>query len=86
MQEELQKLNDINRGLQKDIRWQLSQFHIEVLTVSESSMVYEFYSDFVWTVGRRRMGDCLEDLTYHELSSLKEEMVNSVKVIRERKV
>lgn len=32
------------------------------------------------------MGDCLEDLTYHELSSLKEEMVNSVKVIRERKV
>ncbi|KNA04593.1 hypothetical protein SOVF_198240 [Spinacia oleracea] len=53
MQEELQKLNDINRGLQKDIR--------------------------------RRMGDCLEDLTYHELSSLKEEMVNSVKVIRERK-
>uniref|UniRef100_A0A803LKE5 Uncharacterized protein n=1 Tax=Chenopodium quinoa TaxID=63459 RepID=A0A803LKE5_CHEQI len=53
MQKQLQDLNEINRGLQKDIR--------------------------------RRMGDCLEDLAIDELRCLEEEMVNAVKVIRERK-
>uniref|UniRef100_A0A803MSK8 Uncharacterized protein n=1 Tax=Chenopodium quinoa TaxID=63459 RepID=A0A803MSK8_CHEQI len=53
MQKDLQELNEINRGLQKDIR--------------------------------RRMGDCLEDLDINELRCLEDEMVNAVKVIRERK-
>ena len=32
------------------------------------------------------MGDCLEDLDYHELIFLQEEMQNAVAVIRENKV
>lgn len=54
MQQELMKLNETNRELQRDIR--------------------------------RRMGDCLEDLTLNELCCLGQEVNNSVTVIRERKM
>ncbi|KAJ8442590.1 hypothetical protein Cgig2_026532 [Carnegiea gigantea] len=53
MQEDLQKLNEINKGLQRQIR--------------------------------QRMGDCLEDLSFDQLSCLEQDMENAVQFIRQRK-
>lgn len=53
MREDLQKLNEINKGLQRQIR--------------------------------QRMGDCLEDLSFDQLSCLEQDMENAVQFIRQRK-
>ncbi|XP_019238704.1 PREDICTED: floral homeotic protein PMADS 1 isoform X2 [Nicotiana attenuata] len=54
MQEQLRKLKDVNRNLQREIR--------------------------------QRMGESLNDLNYEQLEELNENVDNSLKLIRERKV